>query len=243
VTADLIPAESLIQMVGSKSAAHSRAVGERFLDIFVRYGGIKPTDRVLDVECGSGRMAIPLTRYVTTGSYEGFDISKDAIGWCQNNISARFPNFKFRLANLYNSHYKPGGRYKAKNYRFPYPDQSFDFTFLTSVFTHMLPQDMEHYTREIARTLKPEGRAMITFFILNEESEGFIKAQRAKFSFPDSYEGGQVRVDQLSVPERIVAYPEATVRRVMEESGLTLVEPIYFGSWCGRNGSVTAQER
>jgi len=82
-----------MQLVGSEDAAHYRAVGERFFDIFVRYGRIKPTDRVLDVGCGSGRMAAPLTRYLTTGSYEGFDISPDAIRWCQNDITKQFRAF------------------------------------------------------------------------------------------------------------------------------------------------------
>ena len=32
------------------------------------------------------------------------------------------------------------------------------------------------------------------------------------------------------------------VRRVLEQSGLTLVEPIYFGHWCGRKGTITFQD-
>lgn len=35
-----------------------------------------PGERVLDVGCGVGRMAIPLTRYLSAeGSYEGFDVA------------------------------------------------------------------------------------------------------------------------------------------------------------------------
>src|SRR5208282_391883 len=124
--------------------------------------------------------------------------------------------------------------------KFPYPDRSFDFTFLASVFTHMLPQEVEHYAREIARTLKPNGRAAITFFIWNEESERLTKTRSGKLTFQHSY--GQVRVQQRSKPEAAIAYPEATVRRVLEESGLTLLEPIHFGSWCGRAGTVTSQD-
>lgn len=237
---DLAPPENLIQLVGGRDATDYWAVGQEFFDIFVRYGGLKASDRVLDVGCGCGRMALPLTGYLTTGSYEGFDISADAIEWCQKNITAQFPNFKFQLANLANSVYNRQGKHKARNYKFPYPDRSFDFTFLTSVFTHMLPREMEHYAREIARTLKPNGRAAITFFIWNEESERLTKTRPGELTFQHSY--GQVRVQQRSKPEAAIAYPEATVRRVLEESGLTLVEPIYFGSWCGRSGTVTFQD-
>ncbi|MGO9453018.1 MAG: class I SAM-dependent methyltransferase [Candidatus Binataceae bacterium] len=239
---DLIPPQHLIRMVGGRTVDEYRTVGQDFFDIFVKYGRIKPTDRVLDVGCGCGRMALPLVRYLTTGGYEGFDISAEAIEWCQNNIARQFPNFKFQPADIFNSVYNPRGEYQAKDYKFPYPDRIFDFTFLTSVFTHMLPQDLEHYTREIARTLKPGARVLITFFILNKESEQLMTTRASKLSFPYSYAEGEVRVAQPSNPEAAVGYPEATVRRVLEQSGLTLAEPIYFGSWCGREGTVTTQD-
>ncbi|MGO9605605.1 MAG: class I SAM-dependent methyltransferase [Candidatus Binataceae bacterium] len=245
MTTDLTPPEDLIQKIAGHSTAPAldfKAVGQHLLDIFVKYGGVKPADRVLDVGCGCGRMALPLTGYLTTGSYEGFDILGDAIEWCQKNITTRFPNFKFQLADVYNSVYNPRGVYQAKDYKFPYPDRFFDFTFLTSVFTHMLPQDLEHYSREILRTLKPDGRAVITFFILNEESEQLMMKQPNKLSFPHSYPGGQVRVAELSNPEAVVAYSEAMVHQVLERSGLKLAGPIYFGSWCGRIGTVTFQD-
>src|SRR5215212_241626 len=38
-----------------------RAIGTEYLGHYVRIGGLKPTDRVLDIGCGIGRMAVPLT--------------------------------------------------------------------------------------------------------------------------------------------------------------------------------------
>lgn len=242
MSSDLIPPDNLVRMVGSETFAHYKAVGEEFLKIFINYGGLQPTDRVLDVGCGSGRMAVPLTRYLTSGSYEGFDISQESIEWCRNSITAQFPNFRFQLANVHNSFYNPKGKYRAKDYKFPFPDQSFDFTFLTSVFTHMLPRDMEHYIWEIARVLKPGGKAVITFFILNEESERLRITPQSKVPFEHLFQDGAVRVGQLENPEGVVAYPEATVRQVLEQHRLVLIQPIYFGSWCGRKNTVTFQD-
>ncbi len=38
-----------------------KSKGNEFLKYFIEIGGIKKTDHVLDVGCGIGRMAVPLT--------------------------------------------------------------------------------------------------------------------------------------------------------------------------------------
>ena len=142
---------------------------KEFFQYFVQLGGLKPDENVLDVGCGIGRMAVPLTKYLK-GVYEGFDIGPEAIKWCQDNISRRYPKFYFQVADVFNEKYNPGGKYKASEYKFPYDNDAFDFVYLTSVFTHMLPHDMENYLSEISRVLRNNGRCLITYYLLNEES-------------------------------------------------------------------------
>ena len=56
------------------------AIGKEFLRHFVELGGLKPSDAVLDVGCGIGRIAIALTAFLgERGSYDGFDIVPDGI--------------------------------------------------------------------------------------------------------------------------------------------------------------------
>src|SRR4051812_33478118 len=102
--------------------------GDRFFRHFLNPGELKPYERVLDVGCGQGRMAVPLTSYLSSGVYEGFDVVPQAIQWCQKNITSRYPNFRFReVSEIYNKEYNPGGQRKASEYKFPYEDESFDF--------------------------------------------------------------------------------------------------------------------
>ena len=120
-----------------------KEIGEEFLQLFTRLGGLKPNHDVLDVGCGIGRMALALVNYLEpTSRFEGFDIVKHGIDWCEKNITTRWPNFNFQHSDIYNKCYNESGRQVSRKYQFPYEDNSFDFVFLTSVFTHMLPRDM-----------------------------------------------------------------------------------------------------
>ena len=86
-------------------AGDFKLVGQEFKNHFITIGGLKPHEAVLDVGCGIGRMAVPLTDYLTPpGRYEGFDIVKQGISWCQRTITPRFSNFRFQLADVYNTH-------------------------------------------------------------------------------------------------------------------------------------------
>ncbi len=218
-----------------------KSVGLEFRDLFTKYGGLKPEHRVLDVGCGTGRMAVPLTGYLAPNSeYHGFDIVKRAIDWCQKNITPRHPNFHFSHCDIHNHNYNPHGAYQASAYKFPYQSASFDFVFLTSVFTHMFPPDMENYLNEIFRVLKKGGTCFITFFLMNEESQDLI--QRNSSTQPFLHERGGCFTTTPESPEVAIAFPEPYIRQLFGRLGLSIVEPIRFGSWCGRRQFLSYQD-
>jgi SAM-dependent methyltransferase len=198
-----------------------------------------PDDRVLDVGCGVGRTAIPLTAYLSEiGSYEGLDISAEAIEWCRDHIESRFRNFRFTHADVFNGSYNPGGGVQPSQYVFPYPGEHFDLVFLYSVFTHMLPRDVEHYVSEIARVLKVGGRVLASYFLLNRERVGAFEAAVKA----DPTVGGGVPKDLLDndlgdfnagyeVAEQALAYKEPFVRSLYAKHGLHIREPIVYGEW------------
>jgi ubiquinone/menaquinone biosynthesis C-methylase UbiE len=218
-----------------------KTVGAEFRKFFIQYGGLKPEDRVLDVGCGIGRMAAPLTGYLAaSGEYQGFDIVKKGVEWSQKHITPRYPNFHFLHSDVKNKFYNPAGVYEASSYRFPYEDSSFDFVFLTSVFTHMFPADLEHYLQEISRVLKKGGTSFITMFFLNEESQKLIEKGSSTQNFVYELEGC-VTADPQN-PEASLAFEEGYVRDLIARSGLSIREPIHYGAWCGRKEFLSYQD-
>jgi len=229
------------ELVGQVGGGDFHAIGGEFFRYFTELSGLQPHEQVLDVGCGCGRMAVPLTKYLSTeGSYQGFDVQSPAIEWCQKHITPRHPNFAFSRADILNTEYNPGGSCAPRDYRFPYEDGRFDYVFLTSVFTHMLRAEMEHYLDEIVRVMKPKAHCLITFFLLNDEAQEGIDAGRAILTFP--HEVGETAVKDKDTPEAAVAFPEAYVRRVFQARGLAIEEPIRFGRWPGRESGLSFQD-
>ena len=213
--------------------------GNEFLRYFIQLGELRPEHRVLDIGCGIGRMARPLTKYLAKGSYEGIDIVPRGIRWCQDHFTPRYPNFRFQLADVQNREYNPHGRFQAAEYQFPFKDNEFDFVYLTSVFTHMQKKDMTHYLRETSRALRRNGKCLITFFLLNGESRKLISAGQSSLNFVFPQEGCWTADESL--PENALAYEEEYVREVFAESSLVL-ESVQYGAWCGRSEYLSYQD-
>jgi glycosyltransferase involved in cell wall biosynthesis/SAM-dependent methyltransferase len=236
---DLVPPVALL-FDGTSTREQFKSIGEGFTRYFlIERAGLRPDDRVLDIGCGIGQKARPLTRYLSSsGRYDGIDIVPEGIEWCRRNYR-RFSNFHFAVADLFSSHYNPRTDRRARDYAFPYETASFDVIFLSSVFTHMLPADMENYFTETARMLKPGGKCVMTFFLLNPESLSGIEAGLNTVKVPFTYEYQQetCRIADRETPETTVAHDESYVRSLYQKNHLRIVE-ITYGYWCGREESL-----
>ena len=206
--------------------------GQEYVDYFKELCGLQPNHRTLDVGCGIGRVAAPLAGYLTTGSYEGLDIVPSGIRWCQKNITPRYPRFRFQVSDIYNKMYNPGGRFKSVDYRFPFSDGEFDLVFLISVFTHLVPADLEHYISEISRVLRPGGKCLFTAFLLDDEARRGMAAGTSAFDF--KYELNGFWTSDPVTPETAIAYEESTIAPMLKRYFL-VADPTHFGAWSGRS--------
>jgi ubiquinone/menaquinone biosynthesis C-methylase UbiE len=207
--------------------------GNHFLNLLKAFCHLLPNHTVLDIGCGIGRIALPLTKYLdSNGKYYGFDIVKTGIDWCNVNISKRFLNFHFEHFNLRNDLYSEEEVKSAKDFIFPYNDETFDVIISTSVFTHMMPEDMEQYISEISRVIKKNGNCLFTFFILNQHSETQM-VNNPIFNF--TYKFGHYSLMYEKVKEANVAYREIYLKQLFDKFDFKL-ERLLYGHWSHGDG-------
>ena len=217
------------------------ASGRGTLETISSITGVNPSSHILDVGCGIGRLAMAMPDFLdANGGYEGLDIVPEGIEWCKQHIVGPHDNIHFTLADVYNKEYNPKGSRQPADYQFPYEDETFDAAVLLSVFTHMLPIDVDRYVGEIARVLKKNGRICASYYIIMPESLQLMTSGRGFMHF--KHHLGSYWVQSRKVPELAVAYDESYLRGIYSKHGLSDPPDTYFGRWCGRSTGLDAQD-
>lgn len=208
------------------------SVAFEYLAYFQELCGLARDARVLDVGCGVGRMAFALAHHLAPpGSYDGFDVVQRFVELAGERFRP-LPHFRFKHLDVANREYNPAGGVVASDVRFPYPDASFDFVFLASVFTHMRPSEVRHYIGEIQRVLAPGGRCLASAFLLDGEALAHIANGDALLPLrrtePDFF------AFDASNPETAIGFEEQEFLGWWRPHGFT-VDTMLRGSWCGRS--------
>ena len=180
-------------------------------------GLVTEASDILDIGCGCGRYAVALRRlnykgWRYSGRYTGLDIDREMIGWCQKHFPPK--RFTFVWADRYSKVYNPSGQSGA--YRLPFEEGSFDFVFSTSLFTHLLEEDLVSYLRETARVLRPGGTMSMTVFCLDTFREQGWLGQRFSFAHPV----GPAYIESERYPEAAVAYTRDYLLQQCAAAGL-----------------------
>jgi SAM-dependent methyltransferase len=197
---------------------------------------IDPTHTVLEIGCGIGRDAIPLTQHLAdTGRYLGIDIVKQSIDWCTANITTRYPNFQFVHYDVADQLHNPRGATATADIRIPVQDHSIDRIVVWSVFTHMAKSDIIHYLHEFARVLKPSGMVLATWFVVDDAI--LAKARTINLTPFNLRFEHQISADcYINDPERpmgAVAYTRQAVIDAADAAGLRIRGDILPGAWSG----------
>ncbi|MCX5568735.1 MULTISPECIES: class I SAM-dependent methyltransferase [Kaistia] len=213
-----------------------RAIGSEFLGHLVRLGGLLPDDRVLDIGSGIGRIAVPLTQYLTpAGAYWGVDPVADGVAWCKQHITPVYDNFRFDHIDVAHHIYNPKGAIKGEALRLSFEPESFEFIFMVSVATHLPPREIAAYIREARRLLVPGGRLFITAFILDEVAQRALPQRDPRLAFKREGEGPAWLVDRTA-PLSAVGFDDGFFERVIQGLGLSLCLKS-LGHWRGQKAA------
>ena len=120
------------------------AMGLMEKDLLVAQG-LAPEGFVIDVGCGSGRLAVHLSPYLK-GGYLGTDVVPDLLDYARQLVDR--PDWRFELAD---------------GLTIPAPDSSADVVCFFSVFTHLRHEESYTYLKEARRVLRPGGRIIFSF--------------------------------------------------------------------------------
>ena len=200
----------------------------------------KQNSTILDVGCGTGLLAIASEPFLgERGKYLGIEVAKANIDFCR----AHYPEPKFEFIHLEtdNAFYSPqhGDRQRA----WPVDNNSVDLTTALSVWTHFNEEDATFYLKEVSRVLKPGGKAIITFFLLDDlyhTSVDTRSSQPGKYSkMPqdrwifDQPSYGSTRCYHprwADIPEKAIGLTQEGLDLILDISGLKLIGQ-HTGNW------------
>jgi SAM-dependent methyltransferase len=204
--------------------------GAECLEFYKKIVKLPANAAMLDIGSGIGRKTLPLLDYLDAAAlYVGIDIDRRGIDWCTRNITVRNPRFLFFPIDIYNKFYNPGGALLPGKVILPFPDRSFDAVVLWSVFTHMYPNDIRHYLSEISRVLKPGGKCVASFYVINPEAITQIKANKAKQ--PIVHRLADCWTTNPNIPEDLIAVDQDWLSATCAGVGLDLGPGVLPGSW------------
>ena len=142
---DLIAAYPMAEAMSRAVGGDYHALGEVEKQLLIQCG-LKPEHTVVDVGCGSGRLAKALLPYMAqNGRVLGTDVVRELLEYAAQGCP---PSWHFAL---------------VEDIRIPFTDNSADFACFFSVFTHLLHEETYCYLLEARRVVKPGGRIVFSF--------------------------------------------------------------------------------
>jgi SAM-dependent methyltransferase len=186
------PPPELMRLVGHHQR---RRIFERFYSIGAQWAAriralladqgvdIAELEAILDFGCGCGR-TIRHWKELDKPKIYGCDYNPAPIDWCRQNLP---------FGEFVNNDVGPP---------LPFPDESFDFAYALSVFTHLMPDLQSPWIGELRRVMKPGGVLLVSV----------VGAGRAKADLDAEnhkrFLAGELVVREPGSEERLVYHPE-----------------------------------
>ena len=115
----------------------------------VQEASIRPSQRVLDLGCGTGTLTVMIKKAHPSSEVLGIDGDPQVLEIARQKANDLDAAIQFD---------------EGMAYKLPYPDNSFDRVLSSLVFHHLTTKDKERTLSEIYRVLKPDGELHLADF-------------------------------------------------------------------------------
>ena len=155
-------------------------MGGRLLDVALA-SGLRAGDTIVDVGCGSGRLAAALRERGPPVAYLGTDVVPELLDHARRHA----PDGSWRFADV-------------DGLTIPAADRSADMVVFFSVLTHLSPDESLAYLQEARRVLRPGGAIVASY----TAHEGLRAGQHLRLAFAAAVSHRLLRRSFLSVSTR-----------------------------------------
>ena len=143
--------------------------GGTLYERLVAVATLAPDERVLDVGCGTGSLALLAKTLVgERGTVHGIDASKEMIQRALGKAHRRHVQIAFQVSSAE---------------MLPFPPQSFDALFSTLMLHHLPRPLRRECVDEMARVLRPDGRVLVADFQASTRKQGGYWARLHRHGF------------------------------------------------------------
>lgn len=202
--------------------------------------GQRENNQIVDIGCGTGLLGIASKPFLgENGCFVGIDVIKRDIEFCRKHYTSS--KYSFIHFDVSNAAYAPEQRKGI----LPWSLESnrFDLVTALSVWTHFQEKDALFYIGEVSRVLKSGGKAIITFFLLDDAYERTLSTRTHKKG--EFHMTEQIRwiFDQpaygsdawfcprwVNVPEEAIGITKEGFERLIRETDLSVITH-YQGNW------------
>ena len=206
-------------------------IGRQWVDYFVAHCALKPEESVLDVGSGIGRVAIPMTDYLT-GRYEGLDVVREGVEWCSEHDHPGLPELPLSASPTSTTGYTtrtasqhPAGvplSLRGRRVRLRVPD--------LRVHAHASAGGRALHRRDRDGCCDQDGRCLASVFLWDES----VEPSQPQLRFDD--DAGPYRFNHGFKPEDVLGIQGGVPARLLQRCGFS---PTVDYGWWGRPAGET----
>jgi ubiquinone/menaquinone biosynthesis C-methylase UbiE len=144
----------------------------------LRMEGLKPGDTLVDLGCGTGRLAVHVVPMLEGGRYIGVDISRTMLQHARASLRERLRSSSSAVEFRHQT-----------THEFLLPDRSVDMVCAFSVFTLMEHEDNYRYLQGVRRIIRDDGRFIFSCLPMDLKFSRHVFAKQAALDTAERWGG------------------------------------------------------